>query len=215
MYDLHTHTVFSDGELLPSELVRRASVLGYRTIGITDHADASNLSSVLSSVLEVIDSSSLYGVNVIAGAEITHVPPGEIARLAGRAKDEGAGVVVVHGETVTEPVCPGTNLAACSSPDVDILAHPGFLTEEEALLAAENDVAIEITARGGHNRTNGHVLKIAGLCGCRIVVDSDAHGPGDLMDSYARKAVAMGAGMDEKSSNTILSMENIDWLNRS
>ena len=30
MIDLHTHTLFSDGELLPSELVRRAeAVLGY------------------------------------------------------------------------------------------------------------------------------------------------------------------------------------------
>ncbi|UUX93364.1 histidinol phosphate phosphatase domain-containing protein [Methanoplanus endosymbiosus] len=215
MYDLHTHTVFSDGELLPSELVRRASVLGYRVLGITDHVDASNISSVLSSVLEVVSSSSLYGVHVIAGVEITHVPPDEIAALAKRAKDEGAGVVIVHGETVTEPVCPGTNMAACSSSDVDILAHPGFLTEEEGFLAAENGVAVEITGRGGHNRTNGHVLKVAKLCGCRIVVDSDAHGPGDLMDSYARKAVAMGAGMDEISSNSILSMENIDWMIKS
>ncbi|MDD3621931.1 MAG: PHP domain-containing protein, partial [Methanofollis sp.] len=28
LYDLHTHTTLSDGELLPIELVRRLSVLG-------------------------------------------------------------------------------------------------------------------------------------------------------------------------------------------
>lgn len=27
--DLHTHSIFSDGELLPSELARRADVLGH------------------------------------------------------------------------------------------------------------------------------------------------------------------------------------------
>jgi predicted metal-dependent phosphoesterase TrpH len=34
MIDLHTHSFLSDGELLPSELVRRAKVKGYRIIGI-------------------------------------------------------------------------------------------------------------------------------------------------------------------------------------
>ena len=37
--DLHTHTVFSDGELIPAELVRRAMVLGHDVIAITDHVD--------------------------------------------------------------------------------------------------------------------------------------------------------------------------------
>ena len=37
---LHTYTIFSDGELLPAELARRAKVAGYRAIAITNHADA-------------------------------------------------------------------------------------------------------------------------------------------------------------------------------
>ena len=35
MIDLHTHTLNSDGELLPAELWRRAQVRGYRFLGIT------------------------------------------------------------------------------------------------------------------------------------------------------------------------------------
>ena len=50
MIDMHTHTIFSDGELIPSELVRRAVVHGYRAIGITDHVDFSNVEHVLSNV---------------------------------------------------------------------------------------------------------------------------------------------------------------------
>ena len=44
-YDLHTHTILSDGEMLPIELIRRMAVLGYTTVAITDHVDASNTTS--------------------------------------------------------------------------------------------------------------------------------------------------------------------------
>ena len=36
--DLHTHSLFSDGVLLPSEMLRRAETLGYAAMAITDHA---------------------------------------------------------------------------------------------------------------------------------------------------------------------------------
>lgn len=38
--DLHTHSLFSDGVLLPSEMLQRAAQLGYGVLAITDHADA-------------------------------------------------------------------------------------------------------------------------------------------------------------------------------
>ena len=46
MVDLHTHSLLSDGQLLPSELVRRAEVRGYEAIAITDHVDFSNIDLV-------------------------------------------------------------------------------------------------------------------------------------------------------------------------
>src|SRR5208282_6217393 len=46
LYDLHTHTILSDGEMLPSELVRRMAVMGYTTVAITDHVDTSNAATV-------------------------------------------------------------------------------------------------------------------------------------------------------------------------
>jgi histidinol phosphatase-like PHP family hydrolase len=42
MIDLHTHTVFSDGELIPFELARRAENMGYKFIAFTDHMDFSS-----------------------------------------------------------------------------------------------------------------------------------------------------------------------------
>ena len=51
MIDLHTHTFFSDGELVPAEHLRRVEVLGYEAVAITDHADSSNLDFISALVI--------------------------------------------------------------------------------------------------------------------------------------------------------------------
>lgn len=211
-YDLHTHTTLSDGEMLPIELIRRASVLGYVTIAITDHVDSSNIRSVLTSIEPVKELAEGYGVKLLAGVEITHVPPTHIPLLARRAREAGADIVVVHGETLVEPVAPGTNHAACSCRDVDVLAHPGLITFEDALSAAERGIALEVTSRAGHNRSNGHVVRIAREAECIMVVDSDAHAPSDILTDRARKDVALGAGMTEREMENSLSLNIEQWL---
>jgi len=199
MIDLHTHSLFSDGVLVPAELVRRAAVKGYKAIAITDHADMSNLDFIVPRIVKAADElNGLGGPTVIPGIEITHVPPGAIARLVKEARKLGAKVVVIHGETPVEPVMGGTNLAGINA-GADILAHPGFLTKEEAELAARKGVFIEITARKGHSLTNGHVAKVATAAGADLVVNTDSHEPGDLItDEFARDVLAgAGLGQDE------------------
>lgn len=209
MYDLHTHSILSDGEMLPIELIRRMAVAGYTTVGVTDHVDLSNASTVLATLTLVRESARLYGVRLLCGVEITHVPPAQIAGLAKKAKSSGADIVVVHGETPVEPVAEGTNHAACSCKYVNVLAHPGLVTLKDAHLAADNGIALEITSRGGHNRTNGHVVRIAHEAGCQLVVDSDAHAPHDILDKRAKFLVAKGAGLTDAECKEVLSL-NID-----
>jgi histidinol phosphatase-like PHP family hydrolase len=191
MIDMHTHSIFSDGELIPSELVRRAVVHGYRAIGITDHADFTNVEHIIKNVSKAKYLEDELDIKVKVGVEITHVPPRKIAPLAKMAKDLGAEIVVVHGETINEPVMPGTNAASVELADVDILAHPGFIT-------------IEITARNGHNRTNGHVARIGMEAGATLVVDTDAHSPNNLITSEFALKVAMGAGLSENQAQDVL-----------
>ncbi|MDD1690984.1 MAG: histidinol phosphate phosphatase domain-containing protein [Methanoregula sp.] len=209
MYDLHTHSILSDGEMLPIELIRRMAVTGYTTVAITDHVDLSNAESVLSTLELVRESASLFGVKLLCGVEITHVPPTQIAPLAKAAKAAGADIVVVHGETPVEPVAEGTNHAACTCRYVNVLAHPGMVTLKDAKAAAKNSIALEITSRGGHNRTNGHVAHVAREAGCRMVVDSDAHAPHDILDERAKFIVAKGAGLTDAECKRVLSL-NID-----
>ena len=203
--DLHTHSFFSDGVLLPSEMLRRAEALGYAALAITDHVDASNLEEIAVQLVRFYrEGLAGFGLTFVPGVELTHVPPEQIAPLARRAKRLGVRLVVVHGETPVEPVKPGTNRAAVECRDVDILAHPGFITEEEAALAAANGVTLEISARGGHNMTNGHLARIARLTGARLVVNTDTHTPGDMMDQARAWKVAHGAGLTEDEAEAAL-----------
>ena len=198
MIDLHTHSIFSDGELVPSELARRAVAKGYRTIAITDHADHSNIDFIIPRVAKVCEKiSDVCPIRAIPGIELTHVHPDHISFLAREARALGAKIIVVHGETIVEPVMPGTNLAALRAP-VDILAHPGLITEEEAELAAGNSVFLEISARQGHSLTNGHVAALARRFNAKLVLNTDAHSPRDLVDRKMAVMIARGAGMSEK-----------------
>jgi histidinol phosphatase-like PHP family hydrolase len=196
--DLHVHSFLSDGVLLPSELLRRVVVKGYRAIAITDHADASNMEELVTGLVRFArQQESDFPLTFIPGVELTHVAPRRIAPLAQRAKELGAGLVLVHGETISEPVRPGTNRAAVECPAVDILAHPGLITLEEARLATTNDIHLEITSHRGHCLTNGHVANIARQAGTRLVVNTDTHTPQDMIGQEMARRVAAGAGLNE------------------
>lgn len=197
MIDLHTHTIFSDGELLPSELVRRAVIHGYEAIALTDHADYTNLEQLLDAAKKAKYLEEEWDIRVLSGVELTHVPPRKIAPIAKKAKELGAEIVVVHGETISEPVAPGTNAASVACEYVDILAHPGLISEEDVRTAAENNVFLELTARNGHNRTNGHVARLALEFGATLVVNTDTHSPENLITDETALNIAVGSGLTE------------------
>lgn len=198
MIDLHTHTIFSDGELIPAEHLRRVEALGYEAVAITDHADSSNLDFIIPRIVTAAgDLNRFYRTRLVPGIELTHIPPEMFAELVARARELGATIIVGHGETVMEPVKPGTNLAAIEA-GVDILAHPGFITREEAKLAAAKGVYLELTGRKGHSLTNGHVARIAMETGALLAVNADAHGPSDFMTAKMAENVALGAGLDRE-----------------
>jgi putative hydrolase len=211
--DFHMHSLFSDGDLLPAEIVRRTYVLGNRAIAITDHADPSNLEHVIKSLIRASDFTSKYvdGFMLIPGVELTHIPPRSIPYLAREAKKLGAELVVIHGETPVEPVQEGTDLASCSCADVDILAHPGMITEKAAIKAKENGIFLELSYRSGHCLGNGHVARLAKKCGAHLLVNSDAHNIGDHLTPRAALDVAQNSGLTRVESERIV-FENPDLL---
>jgi len=202
--DFHMHTLGSDGELLISELARRASVIGYRAIAITDHCDFSNVEELIKATLKVKPYiEKHYKITVLAGIEITHVPPEDIGKLTEIARSLGAQIVIVHGETVVEPVAKGTNRAAIEA-GVDILAHPGLISKADAMFAARRGVALEITSRKGHSLTNGHVARLSIECGAKLVIDSDSHCISDLLTTDMTKSVLLGASLTESEAEIVI-----------
>lgn len=205
LFDFHTHTIHSDGDLLPIELIRRAVVRGYDAIAITDHASPGNLAALLETVIaDCRLAEDHWEVRAIPGVELTHLPPAAIAEAAAEARRRGAELIVVHGETPVEPVPPGTNLAALRCPEVDILAHPGPLDVELAGLAARSGIFLEISAHRGHSLANGAVASVAREAGALLLVNSDAHRPDEILtEEFARK-VAAGAGLSGEESEAAL-----------
>jgi len=193
--DFHMHSLFSDGELLPMELIRRAAAADHRAIAITDHASFSNLENVIKSVSMDCEKSSAWGIEAIPGVELTHVPVRYIDEAVRKSKKAGAEIIVIHGETPVEPVEPGTNHKAVANSDVDILAHPGMISLDDAELAAKNKVYLEISCRRGHSLGNGHVVAMARETKAKLLINTDAHAPEDLSTMAFANTVARGSGL--------------------
>ena len=203
LYDFHTHSTLSDGELTPVELVRRAYVAGYKAIAVTDHAGVGILARLGGELSrDCALAQSHWKIVALPGVELTHVPPEGIEAAAKEARAAGCLVIAVHGETIIEPVAEGTNKLAIASGVVDILAHPGLITLEVAKMAAEKDVFLELSAKPGHSMANGHVARMAKLAGARMLVNSDNHGL-DFLTPETTRSVVIGAGLTEEDVEEI------------
>jgi histidinol phosphatase-like PHP family hydrolase len=229
-YDFHTHTVFSDGGMIPAGLMQRAIVRGCLGLAITDHVDSSNLEwafenllkfveelgqewqpdivpggDVTTAPLNTLDSDALaknWHLPVIPGVELTSVPPRKIGVLAEKARSLGAKWIVVHGETIMEPVAPGTNRAAIEA-GADLLSHPGLITPEDAARAAELGVYLEITTHKGHGMANGWVAQRARESGAKLLLNTDCHVSTEILDAKQRRAIAFGAGLTAEEVDRI------------
>lgn len=211
--EFHTHTFFSDGVLSPIELVRRAFVLGDECIAITDHVDFTNLEHVLKCQLKLKGNVD-WDIKVLVGVELTHIPVGKIPKLAAQAKSLGAEIIVGHGESPVEPVEEGSNHAYVNCADINILAHPGSITLEDSEKARENNIFLELTSRRGHDEGNKHVAETAMKAKAKLIVDTDAHAPEDLITQKQAYEMALKAGLSEKSAFEVLVKNPKDLIKR-
>jgi histidinol phosphatase-like PHP family hydrolase len=200
--DFHTHSILSDGVLLPEELARRLEVLDTKVFALTDHVGPSNLSDIVEKTVAACKYvNESFSIEMIAGVELTHIHPKDIPLIARKARKTGAQVVVVHGETLVEPTREDTNMAACSCNEVDILAHPGILKKEEASVAYENGIFAELTTRQGHCLGNGNTVKVCSPD--MLLVNTDAHAPSDFITEEFALKTALASGLAPKDAEAV------------
>lgn len=196
--DFQNHSTLSDGVLPPIELLKHAKKLGLGGIALTEHVYANKVESIVEKLLQVEKHTRALGIIFIPGAEVSLVPPDRICEIARRAKEAGARFVTVHGESLMGGTPPGTNLASAQCEYVDMIGHPGFLSDKAAQCAARNNISIELSGRALHSLTNGHNAKLALKYGAKLLVNSDTHKPEDLMTMARAIEVARGAGLDDE-----------------
>jgi histidinol phosphatase-like PHP family hydrolase len=208
--------LLSDGDLLPSEILRRAEALNFEAIAITDHVDSSNMDSVVTRLIKASEELRKYFKNtkLIPGVELTHIPSNSIDRLATKARRLGAKLILVHGETIVEPVEVGTNHKAVESDNVNILAHPGLISKEDAKLAKNKGIYLELSSRAGHCLTNGHIVRVSEKTGAKLLVNTDSHEPEDLISQGDAFKVAIGAGSDKKDAIKIIKENTRELLKK-
>lgn len=107
-FELHTHTVHSDGKFTPEELIRTAKARGYYGIAVTDHNTSTGCA-------EAIEWGKKLGVLVIPGIEWTTFY-GHIVVIGGNSKVDWRSVTP---ETIIEKI-----KEAQSAGDLVGLAHP-------------------------------------------------------------------------------------------
>ncbi|MCI4360099.1 MAG: histidinol phosphate phosphatase domain-containing protein [Thermoplasmata archaeon] len=196
-FDFHSHTFLTDGNTSATDMWSAADRLDHRLLAITDHVALDDPRALLARLHEearAFDGGSLV---TLVGVELSMVPPRHIDAAARAARKAGAEIVIVHGETLAEPVPPGTNRAAIDCREVDLLAHPGLLDPNDAALAHDHGTFLELSGRSGHSITNGHVARVALEAKAAIVVDSDAHRTADLLSLERAERIARGAGLTE------------------
>jgi putative hydrolase len=207
LIDLHSHSILSDGTLSIEEMVAAAERHGYEAYAVTDHAFGNDphYLDVVSEVRRQIDAlRPETPMSLFAGVELTDFAPESIAGAAEAVRRVGAQVVVVHGECPTLDVPPGTNAAAVRCEEVDVLAHPGLISERDADEATVRGIYLELSARQGHCWSNGHVYQTARKSGAFLVVDSDAHEESGLLSVPQVRALIRGAGTSELSLNQVV-----------
>ena len=104
--------------------------------------------------------------------------------------------------------------AAVNSKYVDLLAHPGIITPEEAGLAVKNGIYIEITSRVGHCLCNGLVVKTGREAGVKLLINSDAHSHNDLYKGDFKKEVALASGLTAQEYDAIINVNQQEFLKR-
>ncbi|XAL98175.1 DNA polymerase/3'-5' exonuclease PolX [Phycisphaeraceae bacterium D3-23] len=197
--DLHTHTTASDGVWSIEENARAFAKRGHHTVAITDHSksqyqanglDSDRLVKHIEAVRKV--AKKLEGtITVLAGSEVDILPDGSLDYPDELLAELDVVVASPHAALSQEPrKATARLLKAIQNPYVTIMGHPtgrlvlkreGLSPDIDALVkaAADRGVAMEINANHWRLDLRDTHARAALAAGCKLAINTDAHGEGD------------------------------------
>jgi len=217
--DCHSHSDWSDGGSPIREMAEAARELGHRYWALTDHSprltvahglDATRLREQLERVSEL--NSELTPFRILTGIEVDILEDGSLDQDEELLAQLDVVVASVHSKLrMDAPEMTRRMLRAIESPHTDILGHctgrilvgrgrPESTFDAEAVFGAcaRTGTAVEINSRPERLDPPEPLLEVALSLGCLVVVDTDAHAPGQLewQRHGCEKAAVAGVPVD-------------------
>jgi len=197
--DLHVHTIASDGRNSIEEIARAAKERGYTYIAITEHSRSAAIANGLS--IEKLErhiediraaNKKVKGITVLAGTECDILSDGSLdypEDLLAELDWVVASIHVAQGQD-RDRVTRRT-IAAMQSPYVHAIGHPSgrLLGRRDAMdldwekvfeTAARTGTALELSAAWQRLDLKDLYVRQAIEAGCRICINTDAHGTEQL-----------------------------------
>lgn len=211
--DLQVHSTWSDGQASIREMARAAKARGYRYMLLTDHSQSLGVAKGLTPErlweqrreIEAVNAELGDGFRVLHGAEVEIRADGSLDYPDEVLAALDLVVASVHtGLRQDRERVTARFLAAIRHPYVHIIAHPtgrllgereGADADWEAILraAAETGTLLEINANPARLDLPDGLARRALELGCKLVISTDAHSPGEFDLIHFGVAVARRA----------------------
>lgn len=199
--DCHSHSDWSDGGSPIDEMARAARDLGHQYWALTDHSprltvahglDPERLRQQLTVVAQLNDELSPF--RILTGIEVDILEDGGLDQDEDLLDQLDVVVASVHSKLRMDSAAMTERmLRAIANPHTDILGHctgrllvgrgrPPSTFDAEAVFdaCAATGTAVEINSRPERLDPPEPLLSLALSAGCVVVVDTDAHAPGQL-----------------------------------
>jgi len=231
--DCHSHSDWSDGGSPIREMAEAAKELGHRYWALTDHSPRLTVAHGLDAArlrrqLEVVEelNAELAPFRILTGIEVDILEDGSLDQDEGLLAGLDVVVASVHSKLrMDAESMTARMLRAVRNPHTDILGHctgrilagrgrPQSTFDAEAVFGAcaATGTAVEINSRPERLDPPEELLALALELECPLVIDTDAHAPGQLEWQRNGCEQAARAGVPaERVMNARPVGELLDW----
>jgi putative hydrolase len=229
--DCHSHSDWSDGGSPIREMAEAAKAYGHAYWALTDHSPRLTVAHGLNAdrlrqQLEVVAqlNEEMAPFRILTGIEVDILVDGSLDQEESLLAQLDVVVASVHSKLRMEaPEMTRRMLRAVESPHTDILGHctgrivvgkgrpPSTFDAEVVFKAcAATGTAVEINSRPERLDPPEDLLELALSLGCDVVVDTDAHAPGQL--EWQRNGCELAAKVGVPVDRVMNTLPMVDFL---